>query len=160
MIKVRELRWVNVADRTLRNAQSRSGIQISILSISMLKPGFGFSIDRKEPRKFESVERAVTNSSSLGIFYFSLSIIPAIMQASGVKGTKRPFGSSMVARFSSTFDGAHVRDPENTMGTGTSLYSCVRFSPLLLSHDHTSAAWDPTTARWTILRSSSNSLGY
>lgn len=79
-------------------------------SLPTLNRVLGLPTDAKTSRQFELMDYPVIYLGSLSISAFFFSLISAMLETSGMNGTRRSFGSSMVSNSGCTGDRAHARD--------------------------------------------------
>lgn len=107
---------------------------------------------------YATADCVVQQSGNICISTFSLSVMPAFMQNSGMNGKKTPFRSSMNSQpFIFVFDGP-ANNSLNMVRTETSFSGGSLYSLLVMRRDSMSAVWRFTTGWYTVSNSNSDSL--
>lgn len=96
---------------------------------------FSLTTDANGARLSYSVECAGMNSDSVGIYVFSLSVMPAMARASDIKKVKWTFGSSVIFKSGSLRGRVYARESGNIVKTEASLSNYVRPWPFVLRQD-------------------------
>lgn len=140
---------------TFYSVPSKRKIQTNTLSLRMLEQVLQFLTDVNTQPQSASVDHVEIRSGTVSISAFSISVMPAIMQNSGMKGTNGPLRLSMNWKSVNSICGARVSNASDTVRTGTSSPSAFLSSTLVIRYDRASDSWCCIPVRQTMSKSNS-----